>query len=282
MSAISEAKREISLTMELRLNFDVKNKKVQRAMMAEAVDRYIFILDVASLKKEAKAVVKKKYCLANLILFDGPTEVDIYRNALLEKLLMESGVYESAEEITKREEILLRDKQTVQVGAICHVHSLFANHNRLERQHQHPKTVQVGTMSAAIGVPCFGKVKKFALTLQHLLNLILALASIPISLAPHVYQFVVGSLEIYTGTRWWKNNKTVTFCSKTNNKIFSSLGCLEMASDANDPSARRRRMVEKGSDRLALITTGRAPPNSTSVGGGHSSNASCSPSGPTL
>nr|GEW71279.1 nuclear poly(A) polymerase 4-like [Tanacetum cinerariifolium] len=83
----------------------------------------IFILDVASLK-EAKAVVKKKYCLANPILFAGPTEADIYRNALLEKLLMESRVYESAEEITKREEILLRDEQTVQVGAICHVHSL--------------------------------------------------------------------------------------------------------------------------------------------------------------
>nr|GEV14914.1 hypothetical protein [Tanacetum cinerariifolium] len=51
-----------------------------------------------------------------------------------------------------------------------------------------------------------------------------------------------------------------------------------MASDANDPSARRRRIVEKGSDRLALITAGRAPPSSTSVGGGHSSNASCPPS----
>ncbi|GJU84351.1 hypothetical protein Tco_1291897 [Tanacetum coccineum] len=51
-----------------------------------------------------------------------------------------------------------------------------------------------------------------------------------------------------------------------------------MASDANDPSARRRRIVEKGSDRLALITAGRAPPSFTSVGGGHSSNASCPPS----
>lgn len=37
-----------------------------------------------------------------------------------------------------------------------------------------------------------------------------------------------------------------------------------MASDANDPSARRRRIAEKGSDRLALITAGRAPPSSTS------------------
>nr|GFB52443.1 nuclear poly(A) polymerase 4-like [Tanacetum cinerariifolium] len=88
----------------------------------------IFILDVASLKKEANAVVKKKYCLANLILFVGPTEPDIYRNALLEKLLMEYEVYESAKEITKREEILLRIGSNSDVEEQCQQHGTGRRH----------------------------------------------------------------------------------------------------------------------------------------------------------
>ncbi|GKD68817.1 hypothetical protein Tco_1322907, partial [Tanacetum coccineum] len=59
-------------------------------------------------EEEEEAAVKKKYGVANPISFAGPTEADVHRNALLEKLLMESGVYESAEEIAKREEILRR------------------------------------------------------------------------------------------------------------------------------------------------------------------------------
>ncbi|PWA43573.1 Nucleotidyltransferase, class I, C-terminal-like protein [Artemisia annua] len=57
---------------------------------------------------EVAAAVKKKYGVANPISFAGPTEADIHRNALLEKLLMESGVYETAEETVRREEILRR------------------------------------------------------------------------------------------------------------------------------------------------------------------------------
>ncbi|KAL8205866.1 hypothetical protein R6Q57_009417 [Mikania cordata] len=56
-----------------------------------------------------------------------------------------------------------------------------------------------------------------------------------------------------------------------------------MASDGgrtNDPTARRRRIAEKGSDRLALITGSRAPnPSASSPAQSlHSSNASCPPS----
>ncbi|KAL8237459.1 hypothetical protein R6Q59_018540 [Mikania micrantha] len=56
-----------------------------------------------------------------------------------------------------------------------------------------------------------------------------------------------------------------------------------MASDGghtNDATARRRRIAEKGSDRLALITGSRAPNPSTSSPAQslHSSNASCPPS----
>ncbi|KAI3692644.1 hypothetical protein L6452_32465 [Arctium lappa] len=42
------------------------------------------------------------------ISYAGPTEVDVQRNALLEKLLMDSGIYESAEETARREEVLSR------------------------------------------------------------------------------------------------------------------------------------------------------------------------------
>ncbi|GKD29898.1 nuclear poly(A) polymerase 4-like protein [Tanacetum coccineum] len=57
-------------------------------------------------KKEQEAAVKKEYGVANPISFSGPTEADIHTNALLERLLMKSAVYESAEEMAKREEIL--------------------------------------------------------------------------------------------------------------------------------------------------------------------------------
>lgn len=44
--------------------------------------------------------------------------------------------------------------------------------------------------------------------------------------------------------------------------------------NTNDPTARRRKITERGSDRLALITAGRAPAAPSL----HSSNASCPPS----
>ncbi|KAJ9537442.1 hypothetical protein OSB04_030175 [Centaurea solstitialis] len=50
----------------------------------------------------------KKYGVMNPISYAGPTEVDVQRNALLEKLLMDSGIYESAEETARREEVLSR------------------------------------------------------------------------------------------------------------------------------------------------------------------------------
>ncbi|KAL8209844.1 hypothetical protein R6Q57_006576 [Mikania cordata] len=48
----------------------------------------------------------KKYGVMKPISYAGPTEVDMHRNALLEKLLRDSGVYEVAEETAKREEVL--------------------------------------------------------------------------------------------------------------------------------------------------------------------------------
>nr|XP_043627354.1 nuclear poly(A) polymerase 2-like [Erigeron canadensis] len=60
-----------------------------------------------------KAEVKKKYGVMNPISYAGPSEADINRNAMLEKLLMESGVYESTEETAKREEVLRRLDQII-------------------------------------------------------------------------------------------------------------------------------------------------------------------------
>ncbi|GJV58674.1 hypothetical protein Tco_1464774 [Tanacetum coccineum] len=54
------------------------------------LSRDFLILDVTPLKEEA--VVKKKYGAANRVSFAGLTEYDIYRNSLLEQLLMESRV----------------------------------------------------------------------------------------------------------------------------------------------------------------------------------------------
>ncbi|KVH91435.1 Nucleotidyltransferase, class I, C-terminal-like protein [Cynara cardunculus var. scolymus] len=50
----------------------------------------------------------KKYGVMNPISYAGPSEVDVQKNALLEKLLMDSGIYESAEETARREEVLSR------------------------------------------------------------------------------------------------------------------------------------------------------------------------------
>ncbi|CAI9277316.1 unnamed protein product [Lactuca saligna] len=60
-----------------------------------------------------KAEVKKKYGVMNPISYAGPTEADLHRNALLEKLLMESGIYESMEETARREEVLRRLDQII-------------------------------------------------------------------------------------------------------------------------------------------------------------------------
>nr|GEZ97887.1 nuclear poly(A) polymerase 4-like [Tanacetum cinerariifolium] len=104
-SAISETKREdickhridvkgLLLCSHLRIIW-MEDHEVD---LQQAIRANILILDVTSLKKEEEANVKKKYCLANPISFDGPTEADIHMNANFEKLLMESEVYESAEE----------------------------------------------------------------------------------------------------------------------------------------------------------------------------------------
>ncbi|KAL7609417.1 hypothetical protein Lser_V15G13552 [Lactuca serriola] len=60
-----------------------------------------------------KAEVKKKYGVMNPISYAGPTEADLHRNSLLEKLLMESGIYESMEETARREEVLRRLDQII-------------------------------------------------------------------------------------------------------------------------------------------------------------------------
>ncbi|KAK8535282.1 hypothetical protein V6N13_081422 [Hibiscus sabdariffa] len=48
----------------------------------------------------------KNYGITKPISLAGPTEADIQRNTELEKLLIESGLYESKEEAVKREEVL--------------------------------------------------------------------------------------------------------------------------------------------------------------------------------
>jgi len=55
----------------------------------------------------------KKYGVMDPISSAGPTEADIHRNALLEKLLRDSGVYEAAEETARREEVLRRLDQII-------------------------------------------------------------------------------------------------------------------------------------------------------------------------
>ncbi|GKA13463.1 nuclear poly(A) polymerase 4-like protein [Tanacetum coccineum] len=102
-SAISEAKREDICKHGIEIY------KIDIGIFYFNVD--ILILGIAPLKKEEEDAVKKKYSLANPISFSGPTGADIHRNALFRKLLMKSGVYESAKEIAKREEILLRIEQ---------------------------------------------------------------------------------------------------------------------------------------------------------------------------
>nr|GEW78147.1 nuclear poly(A) polymerase 4-like isoform X2 [Tanacetum cinerariifolium]GEW78265.1 nuclear poly(A) polymerase 4-like isoform X2 [Tanacetum cinerariifolium] len=56
-------------------------------LKAKCYSIYFLILDVTPLKEEA--VLKKKYGATNPVSFAGPP---IYRNSLLEQLLMESGV----------------------------------------------------------------------------------------------------------------------------------------------------------------------------------------------
>ncbi|GKV03482.1 hypothetical protein SLEP1_g15772 [Rubroshorea leprosula] len=48
----------------------------------------------------------KNHGITQPISLAGPTDVDIQRNAELEKLLVDSGLYESKEEAAKREEVL--------------------------------------------------------------------------------------------------------------------------------------------------------------------------------
>ncbi|GLT85467.1 hypothetical protein SLE2022_036570 [Rubroshorea leprosula] len=50
----------------------------------------------------------KKYGITQPISLAGPTDVDIQRNAELEKFLVDSGLYESKKEAAKREEVLGR------------------------------------------------------------------------------------------------------------------------------------------------------------------------------
>ncbi|KAI3755999.1 hypothetical protein L1987_55810 [Smallanthus sonchifolius] len=58
-------------------------------------------------------VAVKKYGVMDPISYAGPTEADIHRNALLEKILRDSGVYEGAEETARREEVLCRLDQII-------------------------------------------------------------------------------------------------------------------------------------------------------------------------
>ncbi|KAJ0608735.1 putative polynucleotide adenylyltransferase [Helianthus annuus] len=55
----------------------------------------------------------KKYGVVEPISYAGPTEADIHRNAMLEKLLRDSGVYEGEEETARREEVLRRLDQII-------------------------------------------------------------------------------------------------------------------------------------------------------------------------
>ncbi|KAJ7958840.1 nuclear poly(a) polymerase [Quillaja saponaria] len=55
----------------------------------------------------------KQYGITKPISLAGPTEADLHRNMELEKLLVDSGLYESKEESAKREEVLSRLDQIV-------------------------------------------------------------------------------------------------------------------------------------------------------------------------
>ncbi|KAL3824407.1 hypothetical protein ACJIZ3_020436 [Penstemon smallii] len=56
---------------------------------------------------------QKRWGVTKPLSHAGPTDVDIQRNKELEKFLVDSGLYESAEEAVKREEVLSRLKQIV-------------------------------------------------------------------------------------------------------------------------------------------------------------------------
>ncbi|EXB60284.1 Poly(A) polymerase [Morus notabilis] len=55
----------------------------------------------------------KKYGITKPISFAGPTDADLQRNVELEKFLIDSGLYESKEETSKREEVLGRITEIV-------------------------------------------------------------------------------------------------------------------------------------------------------------------------
>lgn len=55
----------------------------------------------------------KRYGINKPISLAGPTEVDLTRNAELEKFLIDSGLFESKEEVEKREEVLNRIREIV-------------------------------------------------------------------------------------------------------------------------------------------------------------------------
>lgn len=59
-------------------------------------------------QRRQPAAAVKSYGVTNPISVAGPTEADLIRNAQLEKLLMSSGLYESKEETSRREEVLRR------------------------------------------------------------------------------------------------------------------------------------------------------------------------------
>ncbi|GJY14854.1 hypothetical protein Tco_0385276 [Tanacetum coccineum] len=121
-SAISEAKRE-DISKHGIEDHEVDLQQALRMSMQLAIDATSFLRSNEVFPNRYRAIIEalnssggegsvnKKNSLANPISFSGPTGADIHRNALFRKLLMKSGVYESAKEIAKREEILLRIEQ---------------------------------------------------------------------------------------------------------------------------------------------------------------------------
>uniref|UniRef100_A0A803N4A6 polynucleotide adenylyltransferase n=1 Tax=Chenopodium quinoa TaxID=63459 RepID=A0A803N4A6_CHEQI len=65
------------------------------------------------LNSSSSSLPAKKHGINKPISLAGPTEIDLMRNAELEKFLIDSGLYESSEEGDKREEVLNRIREIV-------------------------------------------------------------------------------------------------------------------------------------------------------------------------
>ncbi|CAK9159360.1 unnamed protein product, partial [Ilex paraguariensis] len=64
-------------------------------------------------RQQPPALKPKQYGVTKPISLAGPTEADIQRSRKLEKCLSDAGLYESPDEVSKREDVFGRIKQIV-------------------------------------------------------------------------------------------------------------------------------------------------------------------------